>query len=102
MSYLKHKLYASLFKLFRFTKVNEKRVSFIIDSGESFKGNLNYIKKEFERRGDYEFHFFYKDKLSFGSFKKLASSKFIFLNDNFFPLFSCGMPLAHPRNSEGL
>ena len=86
MSYLKHKLYASLFKLFRFTKVNEKRVSFIIDSGESFKGNLNYIKKEFERRGDYEFHFFYKDKLSFGSFKKLASSKFIFLNDNFFPL----------------
>lgn len=86
MSYLKHKLYASLFNLFKFTKVNDKRVSFIIDSGESFKGNLNYIKKEFERRGDYEFHFFYKDKLSFGSFKKLASSKFIFLNDNFFPL----------------
>ena len=47
---------------------------------------MDYIKKEFEKRGDYEFHFFYKDKLSFGSFKKLAGSKFIFLNDNFFPL----------------
>lgn len=47
---------------------------------------MDYIKKEFEKRGDFEFHFFYKDKLSFGSFKMLASSKFVFLNDNFFPL----------------
>ena len=86
MSYLKHKVYGILFKLFRYTKIDERSVSFIIDSRESFKGNLDYIKKEFEKRGDYKFHFFYKDKLSFGSFKKLASSKFIFLNDNFFPL----------------
>lgn len=86
MSYLKHKVYGILFNLFKNTTVDEKRISFIIDSKESFKGNLDYIKKEFEKRGDYKFNFFYKDKLSFGSFERLASSKYIFLNDNFFPL----------------
>ena len=86
MSYLKHRVYGLIFKLFKNTKVEENRVSFIIDSRESFKGNLDYIKKEFEKRGDYKFHFFYKDKLSVTSFKMLAGSRYIFLNDNFFPL----------------
>ena len=86
MSFLKHRIYGILFKLFRFTNIKENRVSFIIDSRESFKGNLDYIKNEFEKRGNFEFHFFYKDKLSFCSFKSLAGSKYIFLNDNFFPL----------------
>lgn len=86
MSFLKHRVYGLLFKLFKNTPIQNNRISFIIDSRESFKGNLDYIKKEFEKRGNYEFHFFYKDKLSFDSFKKLASSKYIFLNDNFFPL----------------
>ena len=31
------------------------------DSNKSFKGNLEYIKNEFERRRDFEFHYFYKD-----------------------------------------
>ena len=86
MLYLKHRVYGLIFKLFKYTYIEPKLVSFIIDSEESFKGNLDYIKKEFEKRGDFEFHFFYKDKLSFSSFKKLAASKYIFLNDNFFPL----------------
>ena len=86
MSYLKHKVYGLIFKLFKNTDVQENRISFIIDSRESFKGNLDYVKKEFEKRGNFEFHFFYKDKLSFSSFKNLSSSRFIFLNDNFFPL----------------
>ncbi|MBE6499274.1 MAG: CDP-glycerol--glycerophosphate glycerophosphotransferase [Methanobrevibacter thaueri] len=86
MSYLKHKIYGLLFKLFKHTKVENNKVSFIIDSEKSFKGNLDYIKKEFEKRGDFKFYFFYKDKLSFNSFKNLASSKYIFLNDNFFPI----------------
>ena len=90
MLYLKHRVYGLLFKLFRYTKVDNNRVSFIIDSRESFKGNLDYIKKEFEKRGDFEFHFFYKDKLSYGSLKKLASSRYIFLNDNFFALAFMG------------
>lgn len=86
MLYLKHRVYGLLFKLFKYTHIDKNKVSFIIDSKESFKGNLNYIKKEFEKREDYEFHFFYKDKLSFESFKQLAASRYIFLNDNFFPL----------------
>ena len=86
MSYFKHKLYGFLFNLFNRTNIKNNRVSFIIDSNESFKGNLEYIKKEFEKRGDFDFHFFYKDKLSFSSFKLLSSSKYIFLNDNFFPM----------------
>ncbi len=86
MSFIKHRIYGILFKVFKFTSVKANKVSFIIDSRESFKGNLDYIKKEFEKRGNFEFHFFYKDKLSFSSFKSLAESKYIFLNDNFFPL----------------
>ncbi|MGX8693739.1 MAG: CDP-glycerol glycerophosphotransferase family protein [Methanobrevibacter sp.] len=86
MKYLKHKIYGSLFNLFKIFPIDEKRITFIIDSAESFKGNLDYIKKEFERRGNFEFNFFYKDKISPDSFKKLATSKYVFLNDNFFPL----------------
>ncbi len=84
--YFKHKIYGKLFNLFTKFPINNKQVSFIIDSNESFKGNLDYIKKEFEKRGDFQFNFFYKDKLSFSNFKKLAASRYIFLNDNFFPL----------------
>ena len=86
MSYLKHKVYGILFNLFKYTQIEDNRVSFIVDSKESFKGNLDYIKKEFEKRGNFEFHFFYKDQLSFNGFKKLAGSRYIFLNDNFFPV----------------
>ena len=86
MKYIKHKVYGHLFNLFKAFPVVNNRISFIIDSRESFKGNLDYIKKEFEKRGDFEFSFFYKDKLSLSSFKKLATSKYVFLNDNFFPL----------------
>ena len=86
MKYLKHKVFSYLFNLFKIFPVNENRISFIIDSRESFKGNLDYIKKEFEKRGNYEFNMFYKDKFSFSNFKKLATSRYIFLNDNFFPM----------------
>ena len=86
MKYLKHKIYGCIFSLFKIFPIDNNRISFIIDSGESFKGNLDYIKKEFEKRGNFEFNFFYKDKLSFKAFKNLATSKYVFLNDNFFPL----------------
>lgn len=86
MKYLKHKVYGSIFNLFKIFPIKNDRISFIVDSNESFKGNLDYIKKEFEKRGNFEFVFFYKDKLSLSSFKKLATSKYVFLNDNFFPL----------------
>ena len=84
--FLKHKIFGKLFNIFTKLKINDNLVSFIIDSNESFSGNLEYIKKEFENRGNFQFHFYYKDKLSFSSLKKLATSKYVFLNDNFFPL----------------
>ena len=102
MKYLKHKVYGHLFNLFKAFPVVNNRISFIIDSRESFKGNLDYIKKEFEKRGDFEFSFFYKDKLSLSSFKKLATSKYVFLNDNFFQSFNYGMLQELLRNSEDL
>lgn len=86
MKYFKHKIYGFLFSLFKIFSVNEQRMTFIIDSKESFKGNLDYIKNEFDKRGNFEFNFFYKDKLSFSSFKNLATSRYVFLNDNFFPV----------------
>lgn len=86
MKYLKHKIYGALFSLFKVFPIDKNKITFIVDSGESFKGNLDYIKKEFERRGNFEFDFFYKDKLSFSAFKNLATSRYVFLNDNFFPI----------------
>jgi len=86
MKYIKHKIYGALFSLFKVFPINKNIITFIVDSTESFKGNLDYIKKEFEKRGNFEFNFFYKDQLSFSSFKNLATSKYVFLNDNFFPI----------------
>lgn len=83
--YFKHKLFSKFFNIFTKLPVNDNLISFIIDSNESFSGNLEYIKNEFEKRGNFEFNFYYKDKLSFHSLIKLATSKYIFLNDNFFP-----------------
>ena len=86
MKYVKHKIYGALFSLFKIFPISKNRITFIVDSNESFKGNLDYIKREFERRGDFEYNFFYKDKLSFSAFKNLATSRYVFLNDNFFPI----------------
>ena len=86
MKYIKHKIYGALFSLFKVFPISKNKITFIVDSRESFKGNLDYIKKEFEKRGNFEYGFFYKDKLSFLSFKNLATSRYVFLNDNFFPV----------------
>lgn len=86
MNYIKHKVYGAIFNLFKIFPVDKNKITFIVDSRESFKGNLDYIKKEFEKRKNYEFNFFYKDKLSFKDFKNLATSHYVFLNDNFFPI----------------
>lgn len=86
MKYAKHKIYGIVFSPFKIFPINKNKISFIVDSKESFKGNLDYIKREFEKRGDFEFNFFYKDKFSVKGFKDLATSKYVFLNDNFFPV----------------
>lgn len=84
--FFKHKVFGKIFNIFTKSSINNNLISFIIDSNESFSGNLEYIKNEFQKRGNYEFNFYYKDQLSFSSLKKLATSKYVFLNDNFFPL----------------
>lgn len=84
--FFKHKLFAKLFNIFTFHSIENNLVSFIVDSNKSFGTNLDYIKEEFEKRGSFEFNYFYKDKLSLNSLKKLAVSKYVFLNDNFFPI----------------
>lgn len=86
MKYIKHKIYGTLFSLFKVFPINKDRITFIIDSKESFKGNLDYIKKELEKRGNFEYSFFYKDKFSLKAFKDLSTSRYVFLNDNFFPI----------------
>ena len=84
--YFKNKAFGKLFNIFTKFPINNNLISVIIDSNESFSGNLEYIKNEFEKRGYFEFNYYYKDKLSISSLKKLATSKYVFLNDNFFPL----------------
>lgn len=84
--YLKHKIFGKLFNIFAKSPIDNNRISFIIDSNKSFSGNLEYIRNEFDKRGNFEFNFYYKDKLSFSALKKLATSRYVFLNDNFFPI----------------
>lgn len=84
--FLKHKIFSLFFNILTKLPVNNHRVSFIVDSNNSFSSNLNYVREEFEKRNAFEFNYFYKDKFSFNSFTRLATSKYIFLNDNFFPL----------------
>lgn len=84
--FFKHKIFGKLFNVFAKFPIENNSVSFIADSGVSFTSNLEYIKREMEKRGDFEFNYYYKDRLSLNSLKKLATSKYVFLNDNFFPL----------------
>jgi len=84
--YFKHKIFALLFNFFNFFPGENNKVSFITDSNKSFKGNFDYIQKELEKQGNFQFNFFFKDKFSLKSLYLLSKSKFVFLNDNFFPL----------------
>ncbi|MCC7553654.1 MAG: CDP-glycerol glycerophosphotransferase family protein [Methanobacteriaceae archaeon] len=84
--YLKHKLFALLFNFFNLFPLKNNYVSFIGDSNNSFNSNFKFIKKEFDNHGNFHYNFFYKDKFSIKSLYEIASSKYIFLNDNFFPL----------------
>lgn len=81
--YFKHKIFGFIFNLFSKSKVNDNQIAFVVDDKNSFKGNFLYIKREFSKRGDFDFVFFNKNSLSISNIKKLAKSKYIFLNDNF-------------------
>ncbi|MDR3063742.1 MAG: CDP-glycerol glycerophosphotransferase family protein, partial [Methanobrevibacter sp.] len=100
MNYFKYKLFAIIFNFFRIFNVNKNRVSFIMPHSANFQGNIKHVYDELNSRGNFKFNFIsYSDKQStliqkIISFIKtftinifyLASSKFIFLNDNFLPM----------------
>ena len=81
--YFKHKIFGFIFNLFSKSKINDNQIAFVVDDKNSFNGNFQYIKREFSKRGDFDFVFFNKNSLSISNIKKLAKSKYIFLNDNF-------------------
>ena len=87
-------LYAVLFKIYRLFPVKENRISLVSPHNSSFNDSLKFIKEEFENRGDFEFNFMSSAQLKsvkslFGLFFKnaylVATSRFVFLNDNFMP-----------------
>ena len=80
-----------IFNLFRIFPLKKNRVSFITTKNASFESNLRYLADELKMRKtddgkDYDFDFIPKDEFSFSNMKKLATSKYIFLTDNFFAL----------------
>ncbi len=81
--YNKHKLFASIFNIFSKSSINKNQITFILDDNNSFKGNMKFIEEEFLNNGQFDFFYFNKNKPSFSSIKKLAKSKYIFLDDNF-------------------
>lgn len=84
--YIKHRIFGFIFNIFKIFPLNKNRISFIIDSNKSFNSNIDYIYNELKKRDNFQYNFFLKDNLSLKSFFNLATSKYIFLNDNFFPL----------------
>ncbi|WP_409200094.1 CDP-glycerol glycerophosphotransferase family protein [Methanobrevibacter sp. DSM 116169] len=84
--FFKHKIFALIFQFFNLFPLNNKKISFISDSNESFNSNFDFIKNELSKRDNFLFNIFYKDKFSIKGIYNLATSKYIFLNDNFFPL----------------
>ena len=84
--YTKHKIYANIFNLFRKFPQNDKKITLLTNKNHSFEANLEYIARELDNRKDYEYNFIEKDSLSLKDIREFATSKYVFLVDNFFPL----------------
>ena len=80
-----------IFNLMRIFAVKRNRVSFITTKNASFESNLRYLARELESKrtedgGSYEYRFIPKDEFSLSNMKYMATSKYVFLTDNFFAL----------------
>ena len=88
--YEKHKIYARIFNILRKFPQRNNKITLLTNKNHSFEANLDYIAKELENRNNngknYEYKFIPKDSLSFANIRDFASSKYVFLVDNFFPL----------------
>ena len=89
--YAKHKIYARIFNGFRKFPPKSNRITLLTNNNHSFDANLEFIAKELDNRKtndglDYEYKFIPKDSLSLSDIRYFASSRYVFLVDNFFPL----------------
>ena len=88
--YEKHKIYARIFNILRKFPQKNNKITLLTNKNHSFEANLEYIAKELDNRNNsgknYEYKFIPKDSLSFANIRDFASSKYVFLVDNFFPL----------------
>ncbi|MGN1444361.1 MAG: CDP-glycerol glycerophosphotransferase family protein [Acutalibacteraceae bacterium] len=103
MKKLIYAFYALLFNLSaKLFKVKKNRVAFVSMHNESFNDSLGEVRKVLEEKGGYEFVLITRKDLEFRlknvpralSFffvkaRKLATSKYVFLNDNFLPMAGC-------------
>ena len=100
MKKLIYKIYALLFNLSaKLFKIKENRVALVSMHNENFNDSLGEIYKALEKSGEYKFVFISRQDLEFKAkniFRvisfflvksgKLATSKYVFLNDNFLPM----------------
>lgn len=100
MKQLIYKIYALLFNISaKLFGIKENRVAFVSMHNENFNDSLGAIHKELEKSGKYEFVFISRQDLEIKvknifrvlSFflvksRKLATAKYVFLNDNFLPM----------------
>ena len=88
--YAKHKIYAAIFNILRKFPQKNNKITLLTNKNHSFEANLENIAKELDNRNNsgknYEYKFIPKDSLSFANIRDFASSKYVFLVDNFFPL----------------
>ncbi len=95
-----YKIYALLFNISaRLFKLRENSVALVSMHNENFNDSLGEIYKELKNRGGYRFVFISRQDLEirasnvlrvisffFIKSRKLAESKYVFLNDNFLPM----------------
>ena len=79
-----------IFNCFRIFPLKSNKISFLTDSRGLFESNFNYIANELDNRTkngkQFEYHYISKDKISIKNMYNLATSKYVLLADNFFPL----------------
>ena len=103
MKKLIYAIYALLFNISaKLFKVKKNRVAFVSMHNESFNDSLGEVRRVLEEKGGFEFVFITRKDLEFKlknvphalSFffvksRKLATSGYVFLNDNFLPMAGC-------------
>lgn len=93
-------IYAILFNISRLLfRIKENRIVFVSMHNENFNDSLGAVKKEIEKTGEFETVFITRRDLDvklsnvprvfeffFVKSRKLATAKYVFLNDNFMPM----------------